>query len=86
MNIWDLFNEEEERLLKEGRAEIAAEDAAWQALPQAERDRILAEREAKRAEWDALYSALDDEALEDEDEDAVGGALLSGGVGRNTST
>ncbi len=66
-NIWDLFKEEEERLLKEGRAEIAAKDAAWQALPQAERDRINAEREAK---WDALYSALDDEQPEDdEDED-----------------
>jgi len=66
-NIWDLFNEEEERLLKEGRAEIAAEDAAWQALPQAERDRINAEREAK---WDAFFSGVsDDEALEDEDED-----------------
>lgn len=65
-NIWDLFNEEEERLLAEGRAEIAAEDAAWQALPQAERDRIIAEREAKNAEWDALLS---DEEPEDEDED-----------------
>ena len=64
-NIWDLFNEEEERLLAEGRAEIAAEDAAWQALPQAERDRIIAEREAKNAEWDALLS---DEEPEDEDE------------------
>lgn len=65
-NIWDLFNEEEERLLAEGRAEIAAEDAAWQALPQAERDRINAEREAKNAKWDALLS---DEEPEDEDED-----------------
>ena len=70
-NIWDLFNEEEERLLAEGRAEIAAEDAAWQALPQAERDRITAEREAKNAEWDALLSdeePEDDEDDEDEDE------------------
>ena len=29
------------------KAEIAKEDAAWAALPQAEKDRILAEREAK---------------------------------------
>jgi len=65
-NIWDLFKEEEERRLEAERKIIAAEDAAWQALPQAERDRINAEREAK---WDALFSALDDEALEDEDED-----------------
>ncbi len=65
-NIWDLFKEEEERRLEAERKIIAAEDAAWQALPQAERDRINAEREAK---WDAFFSALDDEALEDEDED-----------------
>ena len=68
-NIWDLFNEEEERLLAEGRAEIAAEDAAWKALPQAERDRISAERQAR---LDALFGAEDsdeDEDEEDEDED-----------------
>jgi hypothetical protein len=68
-NIWDLFNEEEERLLAEGRAEIAAEDAAWQALPQAERDRINAEREAKNAEWDALLSDEEPEDEEPEDEE-----------------
>ena len=63
----DIFAAEEERLLAEGRAAIAAEDAAWNALPQAERDRILAEREAK---WDALFRALDVEADEEDDEDA----------------
>ena len=63
----DIFAAEEERLLAEGRAAIAAEDAAWNALPQAERDRILAEREAK---WDALFWALDVEADEEDDEDA----------------
>lgn len=50
-NIWDLFKEEEERRVQEERKLIAAEDAAWRALPQAERDRIIAERQAK---WDAL--------------------------------
>ena len=63
----DIFAAEEERLLAEGRAAIAAEDAAWNALPQAERDRILAEREGK---WDALFRALDVEADEEDDEDA----------------
>ena len=63
----DIFAAEEERLLAEGRAAIAAEDAAWNALPQAERDRILAEREAK---WDALFRARDVEADEEDDEDA----------------
>jgi hypothetical protein len=61
-NIWDLFKEEEERRVEAERKLIAAEDAAWQALPQAERDRINAEREAK---WDALFS---EEEPEDEDE------------------
>ena len=61
-DIWDMFNEEEERRVAAERKLIAAEDAAWQALPQAERDRINAEREAK---WDALFS---EEEPEDEDE------------------
>ena len=66
-NIWDLFKEEEERRVEAERKLIAAEDAAWQTLPQAERDRINAERWAK---WDALFSAApDDEEPEDEDED-----------------
>jgi hypothetical protein len=45
-DIWELFREEEERRVQEERELIAAEDAAWVALPQAERDRIIAEREA----------------------------------------
>ena len=66
-NIWDLFKEEEERRVAAERKIIAAEDAAWQALPQAERDRIIDERHAK---WDALFSGVsDDEQPDDEDED-----------------
>jgi hypothetical protein len=64
-NIWDLFQEEEERLLEKGRAEIAAEDLLWRALPQAERDRINAEREA-------LFDISDEELDEDEDDDDEG--------------
>jgi hypothetical protein len=66
-DIWELFREEEERRVQEERKLIVAEDAVWAALPQAERDRIIAEREAK---WDALFSALDVEADEEDDEDA----------------
>lgn len=62
-DINDIFAAEEERLLAEGRAAIAAEDAAWDALPQAERDRIAEER------WAALFSALDEEYDEEEDDD-----------------
>ena len=47
MDIWDMFRGEEERRLEQERAAIAAEMAAWRALPQAEQDRISAEREAK---------------------------------------
>ena len=66
-DIWELFREEEERRVAAERKLIAVEDAAWNALPQAERDRIIAEREAK---WDALFRALDVEADEEDDKDA----------------
>jgi hypothetical protein len=66
-NIWDLYKEEEERRVEAERKIIAAEDAAWRALPQAERDRISAERQAR---LEALFGAEDsDEDDEDEDED-----------------
>ena len=59
----DIFREEEERLLAEGRAAQAAEDAAWYALPQAERDRISEERAAR-------FAVMLGDAADDEDEDA----------------
>jgi hypothetical protein len=66
-DIWELFREEEERRVQEERKLIAVEDAAWNALPQAERDRIIAEREAK---WEALSDEpeTDDEEEDDDDE------------------
>ena len=65
-DIWELFREEEERRVAAERKLMAAEDAAWAALPQAERDRIIAEREAK---WDARPDEpeTDDEEYEDEE-------------------
>ena len=63
MDIWDMFREEEERRLEQERAAIAAEMAAWRALPQAEQDRISAEREAKVA------AMFDDAGPDDEDEE-----------------
>jgi len=65
-NMTDIFREEEARLLAEGRAAIAAETAAWNALSQAERDAITAEREARFA---ALDDAAEDDEGDDEDED-----------------
>jgi hypothetical protein len=48
--------------------EIAAEIAAWNALPQAEKDRLNAARDAK---WESLMSVDpdEDEAFDDEDEE-----------------
>jgi hypothetical protein len=62
VTLGDLFLEEETRLLEKGREEIAQEKAAWDALPQSEKDRINAEREAK-------YANMPDSAPEEEPED-----------------
>lgn len=67
----ELFAEEEEKRLAKEKAEIAAEDAAYKALPQEEKDRLDAEREAywQRIEDAAAESDEDeDEAEEEEDE------------------
>jgi len=60
----DIFREEEDRLLAEARTAIAAENAAWYALTQEERDAIT---EARLARFPDLPEA--DEGDEDEDED-----------------
>ena len=57
----------EAELLAKAKAEIAAEDAAWAALPQAEKDRIDAEREARFADLMEFDADADDEE-EDDDE------------------
>jgi hypothetical protein len=67
MDIWDEIRLDEERRVEAERKIIAAEDAAWRALPQAEKDRISAKREAK-------FGLIgdedgDDEGDEDGDED-----------------
>lgn len=54
----DFIAEEEKKMEEKAKAEIAAEKAAWDALPQAEKDRILAER-------DAYWSRLEDDIIDD---------------------
>lgn len=54
----DFFAEEEKRLEEKAKAEIAAERAAWEALPQAEKDRI-------NAECDAYWARLEDMIIDD---------------------
>jgi len=56
----------EAELLAKAKAEIAAEDAAWAALPQAEKDRIDAEREARFADLMEFDADADDEEEGDE--------------------
>jgi hypothetical protein len=63
MDIWDEIRLDEERRAEQERALIAAEDAAWRALPQAEKDRISAEREAKFG----LIGDEDDDGDDDDD-------------------
>ncbi len=62
----ELFAQDEEERLAKTRAEMAAEKAAWDALPQEEKDRINAEREAY---WDQFETPADVDDDEDEEED-----------------
>lgn len=57
----------EAELLAKAKAEIAAEDAAWAALPQAEKDRIDAEREARFADLMEFDADADDEEEGDDE-------------------
>lgn len=65
----ELFSEYEAERLAKAKAEQAAEDAAWLALPQAEKDRILAERQAKMDAREAAWAESPDEDEDDEDEE-----------------
>lgn len=68
----ELFAQDEDERLAATKAEMAAEKAAWDALPQEEKDRITAERESK---WEAFEEACiaseaaEEEETEEEDED-----------------
>lgn len=66
MSLDELFARDEEERLAKTRAEMAAEKAAWDALPQEEKDRITAEREAK---WEAFDAACEASEAEEDDED-----------------
>ena len=56
-DLADLFEEENAKALEKIRKEMAAEDAAWKALPESEKLRIMQEREAKmNALFDETYA------------------------------
>lgn len=66
----DLFREEEEKALAKTKKEMAEEQAAWDALPQSEKDRITAEYEAKYADVpEGDDSEEEDEDSEDEEDE-----------------
>ena len=66
----DLMREHDAELYERGQREIAEELAAFNALPQEERDRLNAESEAKAAAFaDALEQAEDDDGEEEDEED-----------------
>ncbi len=70
----DLMIEYENELAEKARAEIARERQAFERLPAAERNKIIAEREARLAIFAAIDTEDGDEDEEDEDEED-GGAL-----------
>lgn len=61
----DWLAEYEAELEVAAKAQIAIEDAAWAALPQVEKDRVVAERDAK------LAAMADAPETNEEDEVAV---------------
>jgi hypothetical protein len=67
--LGDVFAQMEAEMLAAARAEDAREQAAWDALPQAEKDRRTAATEARLA-WAEVETPDDDGDDDDEGEDA----------------
>ena len=60
------FDEYDHELIAKAQKEIVEEQTAWAALPQTEKTRILAEREATAAK---LFEGLDVTNQDDEDDE-----------------
>lgn len=69
MTLDEMFAPIEAERLAAAKAEIAAEKAAWDALPQSEKDRINAERDKRWEDFDAACQASDDEEEDSDDEE-----------------
>lgn len=65
--LGELFAEDEERRLEITRREMAEEKAAWEALPQEEKDRLSREAEEKWASFDSVDDFQDEEEEEDDE-------------------
>jgi hypothetical protein len=68
-DMGDLMDEYEAEREARAKVEMAAEKAAWDALPQAEKDRINAQRQAKFAALMDFDPEADDEEEEDDEEE-----------------
>ena len=68
-DMGDLMDEYEAEREARAKVEMAAEKAAWDALPQAEKDRINAQREAKFAALMDFDPDEEEEEEEDEEEE-----------------
>ena len=68
MSLDDMFNEVEQERAAQAQAELLKEQQAWDALSDAERERINAERTARiEGMFDAAESEDDSEEEDDED-------------------
>jgi len=67
LSIGDIFAEEEALRLNQARSEIEAEDAAWNALPPEEREKITSAREERLAGFSEDLDDDDDDEEEDEE-------------------
>lgn len=70
----ELFNEHEAEAVERTRREMEAEQAAWDALPQSERDRINAARAARMDAFAAIETDTDDEDTDEDEDDEEGDA------------
>ncbi|BBA65149.1 predicted ORF [Xanthomonas phage XacN1] len=69
MSLDDMFNEVEQERAAQAQAELAKEQQAWDALSDAERERINAERTARiEGMFDAAADAEDDSEEEDDED------------------
>lgn len=69
MSLDDMFNEVEQERAAQAQAELAKEQQAWDALSDAERERINAERTARIEGMFDVTADAEDDSEEEDDED-----------------
>lgn len=69
MSLDDMFNEVEQERAAQAQAELLKEQQAWDALSDAERERINAERTARIEGMFDAAAECEDDSEEEDDED-----------------